>query len=119
MAKQTISEILSTSNKKMKPAEKVAAIVEVVNSTRKAYGNDDVEIKPLSVNSANGSTAIQYLDNKDKLALVTCEVAKIRTAAIEATESTSGVVFNAEVQKLVSINPTLANLSATTESTII
>ena len=119
MAKLTISQVLETSNKKMAADAKVAAIVEIVTATRKAYGNSDIEIKPSNVNSCNGGTQIQYLSNKDKVALVAGEVAKIRTAAIEATESNSGVLFNAEVTKLVAINPILVNLAASVESTVI
>ncbi len=106
----TITSILETKNSKLAPAAKLSAIHGIVKATRSVYGNNKCKIKSTSVNTCNGVQEMAYLSDKDKLALVKSEVANIRTAAIETTKATSGIIFEREIEKLVSTNPILCNI---------
>jgi len=116
--KTTISAVLA--KKKMAASAKVAAISGIVTSVRAKYGNSDVEIKPTkTVNTCYGLMSMKYLSDEDKLALVTKAISSIRVQAIQTTESTTGIVFEREVEKLVATNPVLSNLEASVQSEII
>jgi len=115
----TISQILETPNKKMNPSVKLKAIKKIVKAARESYGNTDIEIDTAPVNSCVGRVQIQYVSEKDKLALIKTAVEDIRVRAMEATECTTGIVFDKKVEELVAINPILCNIGKTTESSII
>ena len=120
MANKTISQILATSNKQMKPAAKLANIKAIVKSTRAKYGNSKVKLaKPGKYNSTAGVVAIKYMNDEDKLAIIAIEVKSIKSAAIEATECTAGTVFEAEVTKLVATSVILSGINKSTTSAIL
>ena len=115
----TISEILSQSNKKLNPAAKLKQIKQVVKSARKVYGNKHITIPTQSTNSCNGITPIEYLTDKDKLALISTVTASIRIQAIEATQATEGTLFEQEVIKLIATNSILCNIGNSVTSEFI
>ena len=112
----TLTQIINTPNKKLDSASKIEAITKKVNKARKQYGNTDVEIDAPKVQTCEGLVAMTYLSDADKVALAGKEVRNIRIQAIETTECTKGAVLDREVERLLSINPILTNLEASSNS---
>ena len=113
MAKKTLTAII---NGRGKAHKKLEAIQVVVKKARKTYGNQDEEIPSTECNTASGVQGIEYLTDSDKVAAAKAEINKIRCAAIEATKCTAGVILDREIEKLISVNPILCNLNATSGS---
>jgi len=118
MAKKlTLTQIVNDTE--MKSVEKLELIAAVVVKARKAYGNSEVEIECPEVNTCEGIVNIKFLSEDGKAALAGREITAIRMAAIEATTATEGAVLDREVERLIAVNPVLANLLAESESAYI
>jgi len=117
MAKKlSLTQIINADEKTMDASAKLEAITGKVNKARKAYGNTDVEIDTPKVNTCEGRVDLQYLPDTDKVALAAQEIRMIRMRAIEAVEAIDGAVLDKEVERLLAVNATLVNLTATSDS---
>lgn len=109
----TLTQIL---NSKKKVAKKLEMVAEVVAKARKKYGNTDEEITSPEVNTTEGMTDLAYLTDADKVVMASKEINSIRVKAIESTKVTEGTVLDREIERLLAINPVLANLDSTSGS---
>lgn len=109
----TLTQIL---NSKKKAAKKLEMVAEVVAKARKKYGNTDEEITSPEVNTTEGMTDLAYLTDADKVVMASKEINSIRVKAIESTKVTEGTVLDREIERLLAINPVLANLDSTSGS---
>ena len=120
MAKtKTLTQVLATSNKKMKANEKLAAITKIVNKAKARYGNEDSEIGPVEVCTTEGATDMAYLSGADKLAIASRCINEIRINAIETTKQQEGAVLDSEIARLLAVSPVLSNLDTTSGSEFI
>ncbi len=119
MAKLTLTQIINIDENAMDAAAKLVAISTIVDKARKAYGNTEVEIDTPRVNTCEGAVDLAFLSDADKVALAGQEIRTIRMRAIEATEATDGAVLDREIERLLSVNATLVNLAASSESAYI
>lgn len=115
----TLTEIINAPKKVLDASEKVVAIAKKVEQARKVYGNTDAEITAPEVNTCEGAVDLAFLDAADKVAVAGSEIRKIRVQAIETTKQTEGSVLDAEVVRLIAVNPVLCNITAATESAYI
>lgn len=114
--KVTITGILNTSSKKMEASEKLEAIAGIVAKAREKYGNSEEKIDEPQIGTCEGVVDYAFLSNEDKLSVVERAVKAIRQQAIETTKSTQGTMLEAEIVRLIAVNPVLTNCTAATES---
>lgn len=111
----SISTILDTSEKEMSDEQKLKAIITIVSSARKAYGNTDMEIDAPYVATVNGNMNLKYLSNSSKLQEVRTVITDMKMHVMEAEESVQGVVVNKVIEEMIATSPVLVNISDTTE----
>ena len=109
----SITKVLT--DEKMSAEDKLQAVAETVAGAREKYGNDKVEIAVPRVQTATGSMPFNMLEDEGKVAVLRSEVALIKTAAIEASEQTEGVVINKKIEELIATNGFFANVAPGTK----
>lgn len=109
----SITKILTA--KDVPAEEKLADVAGVVAGAREAYGNTEAEIAVPRVNTTNGDMPFDMLDADSKVALLTSEVAVIKSAAVEYSEQNPGTNLNRKIEELLSTNGMFANIAAGTK----
>jgi hypothetical protein len=113
----TFTEIFSS--EELSNKEKVAALADITNKARKSYGNAKETISIPTVNTAEGIRDIKYLNDEDKVAIAEVEFKNILNTAIASVDCQEGTVLDAEIERLVAINPVLVNILCRVESAYI
>ena len=103
------------SNKDLSSEKKLANIAEVVGTLRESYGNSDVKIEDVKINTTHGVLPFSHLEDDSKVEALLNEALNIKTAAIAAVEDNPGVVLNKKVEELIATSPLFANASADSE----
>lgn len=103
-------------DKDMAATDKVAKLTEIVNKARAAYGNEKAEITAPKIHTCDGMVDLRYVSADDKVAVAGNELRKIKTAAIEVVSATEGALLDKEIERLIAVNPVLANLAAASDS---
>lgn len=103
------------SNKEMSAADKLSSVADIVKIIRENYGNQDVEIPSLKVNTPNGNIPFNHLENDSKVEVLSGQAASIKAKAIAYVEENEGTVLNKKVEELIATNPFFANISAKSE----
>lgn len=94
---------------------KLTTVAEIVAGARKAYGNEEAEIKSPLVNTTNGSMEFEHLDDESKVKLLKSEVGRVKAQAIENARNNEGVKIDKEIEKLVATNPLFTNIQPGTK----
>lgn len=100
-------------------SEKVVAIAEIVSKARKNYGNADIEISTIGINTTDGIVDMEYLGSGDKVAVAHREFKNCVLQAIEHCKCTEGSILDKEIESLIATNPVLVNLLKESESSYI
>ena len=90
--------------------EKLKAIKSLVKSVRVEYGNEDVEITSVKVNTVNGLVAISLLSVDEKVAVAENEIRRCISQATAVSDNVEGAVFDRAFEFSVSTNNVLANI---------
>ena len=110
----TITEILD--NQETPVAEKLKQLSKVVSKAREAYGNTATEVNAPKVNSTEGYVELKFLSPEDKLAIAKGNIRGITMETIALTELSQGAVFDKEFERLLALDPVLANISTVVTS---
>jgi len=103
--------IETLNNEETSSKEKLKAIKSLVKTARAEYGNEDVEITSVKVNSVNGMVTIDLLSTDEKVAVSEQEVRRAISQASAVAENVEGAVFDRALEFAISTNPLLANIS--------
>ena len=95
---------------------KLTKVSSLVKEIRETYGNSDVVLEALEVNTADGIKLITFLSAKDKLVLAERVIKAITTDAYEDVQQAKGVSFDRRFEEYVAINPILSNLETSNGS---
>ena len=109
----SITKILAS--KEASDEDKLKSIAEIIAGVRESYGNADVEILPVKVNTPHGFLPFINLEDDSKIEVLKNQAMAIKAAAITFVEENQGTVLNKRVQELLAINPFFANVSAGTQ----
>ena len=108
----SITKILA--DKELTAADKLDQVAAIVGTLRTSYGNAEVEIKDVKVNTTHGNLPFSNLEDDSKVEALRNEALNIKATAIAAAENTPGVVLNKKVEELIATSPLFANASADT-----
>lgn len=106
----SITTILS--NKDMSAEDKLASVADTVSIIRASYGNSEVTIPAVKVNTVNGNLPFTHLENNSKVEVLIARAMRIKAQAIAYTEENEGTVLNKKVEELIATDPFFANISA-------
>ena len=109
----SITKILMCKDTESK--EKLEKVAEIVAGAREAYGNADMEIECVKVNTPHGYMPFSHLEDESKVSLLTNEALNLKSKAISAVEANPGMVLNKKVQELLATNMFFANASTGTD----
>ena len=109
----SITKILS--NKDASAEEKLERVAEIVAQARSAYGNEDAVITVPRAYTTNGDMPFDLLDDDSKVALLSGEVAAVKSAAVEFSEQNTGVNLNKKIEELLATIGLFTNISAGTK----
>jgi len=109
-----IIEILA--DNKLEAKTKLKSVKELVDSVRGVYGNKDVEITSVKVNSVNGMVSVGLLTKAEKVAVAEQAIRKCIGAATAITEVKEGAIFDRAFEALVATDGLLCNLSEKSDS---
>jgi len=82
----TLTQVLA--DESTTASEKLTAVAEIVAKARKAYGNEDLEITSPEVQTTEGFQPLVQVSDKDKVALVSQEVKRIKAVVYEGSQAT-------------------------------
>jgi len=105
----SISKILA--DKDLTNEDKLSRVKEIVETIRNAYGNTEVEIEDVKVNTTNGAIPFSHLEADSKVELLKNETANIKVAALSEVEMNPAIVLNKRVEEMVATNNYFANIS--------
>ena len=109
-----IIEILS--DEKLSGKKKLKAINTLVDNVRGVYGNEDVKIESVKVNSANGFVTIGLLTTDEKVAVAEQAIRSAISMATAVTEATEGAIFDRSLEAFIATDALLTNLDEESES---
>ena len=107
------------SDKDLSAADKLTSIAEVVGTLRKSYGNSEVKIEDVKVNTPHGYLPFSNLEDESKVEILMNEALSIKATAIATVEDNPGVVLNKKVEELIATSALFANASADTGFSIL
>jgi hypothetical protein len=102
-------------DKALTDADKLSKVAEVVAGAREAYGNSDVEIPAIKVETPHGRLSFNHLEDDSKVEILRNQALHMKSAAIAYVEAHPGTVLNKKVGELLATNPYFANVDAATE----
>ena len=108
--------IESLNNDELSGKERLKAVKSLVKSARGEYGNEDVEITSVKVNSVNGMVSINLLSVDEKVAVSEQEIRRAISQASAVAENVEGSVFDRAFEFAIATNPLLANIGEKSES---
>ena len=110
-------KILETlQNEDVKAPEKLQAVVDLVSTIRKKYGNGDKEVEPSKVSTTDGNVPVTLLTTEEKVAVAQ---SAIKNAALQATaicEGAEAAVFDREFERIIAVDSVLSNLNKSSDS---
>ena len=110
-------KILETlQDQKVSAKKRLKAVLELVASTREAYGNTDAEITPRKVNSTDGVVPVSLLTPDEKVAVATQAIKNAIAQATSINEAVEGSVFDSEFERIISVDAVLVNINASSDS---
>ena len=109
-----IIEILS--DDKLSGKKKLRAINSLVDGVRGVYGNEDVVIESVKVNSVNGFVTIGLLTTDEKVAVAEQAIRSAISMATAVTEATEGSIFDRSLEAFIATDALLTNLNEKSES---
>ena len=106
-------------DKNISAEDKLEKIAEVVGTLRKSYGNSDIKIADVKVNTSHGMLPFSNLDDDSNVEALLNEALNIKSTAIACTEENSGIMLNKKVEELIATSALFANASADTGFTVL
>ncbi len=104
-------KILETlNNEELSSKVKLKAIKVMVGTCRNEYGNTDVEITGVKVNSVNGMVTVSLLTTYEKVAVGEQEIRRCISQATAVSENVEGSIFDRAMEFAVACNPLLTNI---------
>ena len=105
-------EILNTlNNEELSSKVKLKAVKQLVKACREVYGNEDVEITSVKVNSVNGMVPINLLSTDEKVAVSEQEIRRAISQASAVADNVEGAVFDRSFEMSIGTNPLLTNIN--------
>ena len=105
-------EILNTlNNEELSSKVKLKAVKQLVKACREVYGNEDVEITSVKVNSVNGMVPINLLSTDEKVAVAEQEIRRAISQASAVADNVEGAIFDKALEFAISTNPLLTNIN--------
>ena len=98
-------------NEKLSGSKKLKAVKNLVKECRETYGNEDVEITSVKVNSVNGMVSVGLLTTDEKVAVSEQEIRRCISQATAVSENVEGSVFDKAFEFAISCNPLLTNIN--------
>ena len=108
----SITKILG--NKDLSADDKLVQVSEIVATLRKSYGNIDVAVEDIKVNTTHGTLPFSSLESDSKVECLTNEALNIKAEALAAVENNPGIMLNKKVEELIATSPLFANATAET-----
>lgn len=96
--------------------EKLEGLKAFTTIVREKYGNTDIDIDEIKVNTADGHVPLSLLTDAEKVAVATQRVKTAVATATIACENTQGAKFDRVLEGMISIDPILCNLDSTSDS---
>jgi hypothetical protein len=109
----SITKVLA--DKEMSDEQKLALVAEVVEQAREAYGNADLEVESVDVNTTDGMMGFEYLTAESKVYILSREAQSIRAQAVEYARNVQGVVLSKKVDEIVATNPLFCNIGSSAD----
>lgn len=110
-------KILKTlGNEEATVSEKLEAIKKLVKKVRETYGNADVEIDQIKVQTVDGYVPLSLLTDEEKVAIATSRIKSAVAGATVVTEDTQGAKFDRVLEAQVAVDAILCNLDAESDS---
>jgi len=103
-------------NEETTATKKLDKIKKFVAKVRETYGNTDVEIDPIKVQTTEGYVPLSLLTDEEKVAVATQQIKTAVATATVVTEEAQGSKFDRVLEAQVAINPILCNLDAVSDS---
>ena len=97
-------------NEETSSKEKLKAIKSMVKECRATYGNEEVEITGVKVNSVNGMVTVGLLTTDEKVAVSEQEIRRCISQATAVAENVEGSVFDRALEFAIATNPLLTNI---------
>ena len=108
--------IETLANGKLSAKKKLKAVTDLVADVRGTYGNEDVKIESIKVNSVNGFVSIGLLTADEKAAVAEQAIRTVISMATAVTESTEGAIFDRSFEAFIATDALLTNLDEKSES---
>ena len=109
-----IIEVLN--NEEIAGKEKLKSVKSLVKVCREAYGNEDVEVPSVKVQTTEGNVSIDLLSTDEKVAVATNEIRRCIANATAVAENVDGAVWDRAFEFAVSTNNILANIGMKSKS---
>ena len=107
----SITNILS--DDALSASEKLAQVSKLVSRVREDYGNEELTVSSPDVNTTEGMMSFSHLTPESKVYILSREVQRIRTIAVEYSRNTEGGIISKKVEELVATSPMLCNIENT------
>jgi len=109
----SITKILA--DEEMSNEQKLEDVAYIVTVAREKYGNTDLEIESVDVNTTDGMVGFEYLTDESKVYILSREAQSIRTAAVEYSRNVQGVVLSKKVDEFVATNALFCNIGSSVD----
>ncbi len=103
-------------NEKLDAKTKLTAVKDMVKGCRAEYGNKEVEIGSIKVNSVNGMVSVGLLTKAEKVAVAEQQIRGCVQTATVVSENVEGSVFDRAFEFAIATNPILVNLNEKSDS---
>ncbi len=103
-------------NEELDAKTKLDAVKELVKVCRKTYGNKDMEIGSVKVNSMNGMVSIELLTKAERVGVAEIQVRNAISNASVVAENVEGGVWDRAFEMSIATNPILTNLNKKSNS---
>jgi len=109
----SITKVLA--DKEISNEQKLDIVAKSVGRAREAYGNTDLEVKSVDVNTTEGMMDFKYLTDESKVYILYREAQSIRAEAVEYARNVQGVVLSKKVDEIVATNPLFCNIGSSVD----
>ena len=109
----SITKVLA--DKEISNEQKLDIVANVVGRAREAYGNTDLEVESVDVNTTDGMMGFEYLTAESKVYILSREAQSIRAQAVEYARNVQGVVLSKKVDEIVATNPLFCNIGSSVD----
>ncbi len=103
-------------NEETTPKEKLEAVQTLVNNVRAKYGNTEIEIDAIKVNTVDGYVPLSLLTEAEKVEVATSRIKNAIATATVATENAQGSRFDRVFESMIAIDPIMCNLDQVSDS---